>query len=135
MAKIKDFLNRHESKIILIFGLVLVAVISFEGGVLKGKTIQDNPLVIEKAPASVQISKQDLIDSADTTGAETAVSIKNSPAANPDCIFVGSKNSNIYHTPNCPWAKKIKPENIVCFKSADEAAARGYKPDTACVKQ
>jgi len=51
-----------------------------------------------------------------------------------DCAFVGSKNSDKYHVPTCQWAKRIKPENIICFKSIDDAVAKNYKPDKTCIK-
>lgn len=36
------------------------------------------------------------------------------------CLYVGSKNSKKYHLPDCKWAKRIKPENLVCYKSEEE---------------
>jgi len=36
------------------------------------------------------------------------------------CLYVGSKNSDKYHSPDCKWAKKIKPENLICYKSEEE---------------
>jgi hypothetical protein len=47
--------------------------------------------------------------------------------ATTDCVFVGSKNSTKYHLPTSGSAKRIKPENLVCFTSADDAVARGYE--------
>ena len=38
-----------------------------------------------------------------------------------DCLYVGSEDSDKYHTPECKFAKKIKPENLVCFYSLEEA--------------
>lgn len=35
------------------------------------------------------------------------------------CLFVGSKNSDKYHTPDCKYAKKIISENLVCYKSEE----------------
>ena len=32
------------------------------------------------------------------------------------CLYVGSKNSDKYHTPSCKYAKKIKAENLVCYQ-------------------
>lgn len=49
-----------------------------------------------------------------------------------DCAYVGSKNSNLYHLPTCAAAQRIKPENRLCFASAEEAAQKGYKP--GCLK-
>lgn len=37
-----------------------------------------------------------------------------------DCMYVKSKNSDIYHKPDCSSAKKIKPENLVCINSEEE---------------
>jgi len=49
-----------------------------------------------------------------------------------DYKYVGSKNSDKYHYPTCRWARKIKPENLVTFKSAQEAQAAGYVPCKVC---
>lgn len=48
-----------------------------------------------------------------------------------ECLYVGSKNSKTYHKPDCKWAKKIKPENIVCYKSEPEV--KGLNPCNTCV--
>jgi len=40
------------------------------------------------------------------------------PQAN--CLYVASKNSNVYHTPGCKYAKRIKPKNLLCFHSEEE---------------
>lgn len=37
-----------------------------------------------------------------------------------ECMYVRSKNSDIYHKPDCSSAKKIKPENLICINSEDE---------------
>jgi micrococcal nuclease len=37
-----------------------------------------------------------------------------------DCLYVGSKNSKKYHTPECKYAKKILPNNLVCYNSEPE---------------
>ncbi len=49
-----------------------------------------------------------------------------------ECKYVGSKNSDKYHIPSCIWAKKIKPENLICFGSIKEAEDKGYKPCSVC---
>lgn len=48
------------------------------------------------------------------------------------CLYVGSKNSNTYHKPDCKWAKKIKPENLVCYKT--ESEVKGISPCKSCIK-
>jgi hypothetical protein len=49
-----------------------------------------------------------------------------------DFKYVGSKNSNKYHFPECKWAKKISPKNLVTFKTAQEALKAGYIPCKVC---
>jgi len=46
--------------------------------------------------------------------------------------FLGSKNSDKYHYPDCHHASSIKPENIVWFSSIQEATAAGYVPCKGC---
>jgi len=40
--------------------------------------------------------------------------------------YVASKNSQVYHSCSCSYAKRIKQENILCFNSAQDAEARGF---------
>jgi hypothetical protein len=49
-----------------------------------------------------------------------------------DYKYVGSSKSNKYHYPTCRWAQKIKPENLVTFKTAKEAMEAGYVPCAVC---
>lgn len=37
-----------------------------------------------------------------------------------DCLYVRSKNSDVYHKPECRSAKRIKPENIICYETEEE---------------
>ncbi len=131
-AKIKEFFSIHESKIILVLGLVLVAFVSFEVGVIKGKENTEKPILIENVildqtnsasskdndkPAKIASENQD----------DNSITDKN-------CVFVGSKNSNKYHLLSCRWAKNIKPENQICFSSKNDAESKGYLPDKNCIK-
>lgn len=144
---LRRFWQNHESKIVVAIGMILVAIISFEAGILKGQKWQQAPLVVEKTPENCS-AKTTL----DQKASErlTAAQTQNLPPESKDsdsianiapttksaakCLFVGSKNSNKYHLPTCRWAKQIKPENIVCFSSHDDAAARGYQADKNCIK-
>ena len=49
-----------------------------------------------------------------------------------DYKYVGSAKSNKYHYPNCEWALKINPDNLVKFKSAKEALDAGYIACKVC---
>lgn len=46
--------------------------------------------------------------------------------------YYASSKSKKYHYPSCKWAQKISPENLVSFKSANEAKAQGYVPCKVC---
>jgi methylphosphotriester-DNA--protein-cysteine methyltransferase len=49
-----------------------------------------------------------------------------------DYKYVGSAKSNKYYYPNCEWAAKINPDNLVTFKSAKEALDARYVPCKVC---
>ena len=46
--------------------------------------------------------------------------------------FVGSAKSNKYHYPECEWAQKILPENLVKFNNPEEARNGGYIACKVC---
>ena len=46
--------------------------------------------------------------------------------------YVGSKESDKYHYCDCRWAKKILEENLICFKSKEEAISKGYVACGVC---
>ncbi len=58
-----------------------------------------------------------------------AVSVVSAAA---DYKYVGSAKSNKYHYPTCTWARRIKPQNLVVFRSAGEAQEKGYVPCKVC---
>jgi len=134
------FWQKYESKIVILAGLVLVALIAFQGGYLKGKAAPESPLIIEKSTTYVetQNNKNTSADPSSTTEVddkkESDLSQNKGTGENKNCVFTGSKNSNKYHLPACRYAKTIKSENLVCFASKEDAEKRGYQPDTSCIK-
>jgi len=46
--------------------------------------------------------------------------------------YVASKNSDVFHTPNCRSAKRISPENIIGYNSRDDAINAGKRPCKVC---
>jgi len=46
--------------------------------------------------------------------------------------YVASKNSEVFHKPQCRWAKKISPKNLVGYNSTDEATKTGKRPCKLC---
>lgn len=49
-----------------------------------------------------------------------------------DFKYVGSKNSNKYHNPECKWAKKISAKNLLTFKTVQDAVKAGCVPCKVC---
>ncbi len=128
MSKIKDFFLKNEQKIVLIIAFCLVSAISFGFGSLQGQKWQQQPLIIEK-PITTPVEAQTVqIEPSDASGkvlaavSQTSANLTSSMAG---CAFVGSKNSNKFYPPTCSYAKRIKPENVVCFKNAEEAIKQG----------
>jgi flagellar biosynthesis protein FlhF len=49
--------------------------------------------------------------------------------------FVANRNSDVYHVAGCKWTKKIKPDHIVTFESAQGAEQQHYLPCRNCNPQ
>ena len=47
-------------------------------------------------------------------------------------ILFGSSKSNKFHRPSCQYVQRIKPGNVVGFRSRDEAIGMGYVPCKVC---
>ncbi|MBW2004081.1 MAG: hypothetical protein JRI72_05620 [Deltaproteobacteria bacterium] len=45
---------------------------------------------------------------------------------------MASRNSKVFHRPDCKWAKKIKAGNLIGFKSREEAVKSGRRPCKSC---
>ncbi len=129
--KIKGFFLKYEYKIVLIIGFCLVSVISYEFGVLQGQKWQQKPLIIEKA---LETPQQGSIGQGETPGAPESKTAANQASQtknnnlNPNssqCAYVGSRTSDKFYLPTCSYAKRVKPENLVCFKTAEEAIGQG----------
>jgi hypothetical protein len=139
---LKKFWTDHESKIVLAVGLVLVAVISFEFGYMRGKIGKIAPMVIEKPIESLKTGQGQADGAIMELGSQKsekvpkmADSASNSASSSPkNCAFVGSKNSDKFYPPSCSYAKRIKPENVVCFATAQEALSQGRTQSTGCAK-
>jgi hypothetical protein len=140
-SSIGRFWLKHEQKIVLAIGIVLVAAISFEAGFLHGQKNKQEPVIVNKATAIETASANSSQDQANTGNTKTTpvgnktASVDNTATdSTQKCAFVASKNSNKYHLATCQFSQKIKPENRVCFSSADEAIKRGYQGAKCCIK-
>lgn len=136
--KIKGFWLKYGEKIVLIAGIILIASISFEAGFLKGQKSQKEPILV-KQPACAPCPNVETNNNISGTNNSATSNNKNKAenqlnSESQKCVFVASKNSDKYHLPTCQWANKIKPENKICFPSAEEAQKRGYQPAKCCIK-
>jgi flagellar biosynthesis protein FlhF len=59
-----------------------------------------------------------------------AADLDNPPAVR--TYFVANQNSDVYHCSDCKWSKKIKPDNIIKFSSAQEAEVHNFLPCSSC---
>ena len=138
-TKIKDFFIKNETKIVLFIGFCLISAISFEFGMLQGQKWQQKPLIIEK-PSDIREGQENVIqgnsEAAEATKTTTTpqIAVKGAATTNTaNCAYVGSKNSDKFYLPTCSYAKRVKPENLVCFKTADEALGQG-RTESKCGK-
>jgi hypothetical protein len=46
--------------------------------------------------------------------------------------YVASSNSDIFHKPDCRWAKNISPENLTTYQSREQAIKAGKRPCKWC---
>ena len=68
----------------------------------------------------------------DEISADSTVPAKPKPNETAATAYIGNSNSKKFHTPDCSYAKKLKDENKVSFKTRDEAVNEGYKSCGRC---
>jgi hypothetical protein len=136
--KMKEFWLKNGEKVILLVGIVIIALISFEAGFMKGQKGQNEPAEINQA-ACAPCPKNEKSANSTSNNASVQQNPQSKTDAQPNidnqkCAFVASKNSNKYHLPTCQFAQKIKAENRICFSSKEEAESRGYQGAKCCIK-
>ena len=95
-----------------------------------------NGLLIEKGYVRVydkynySTKKYDKLKDIEALAKEKGLGVWSCVDPKEGCLYVASKNSKIYHEPHCKWAKKIKEENLICFKSIEET--EGYEAAKSC---
>ena len=147
-----EWLRLYGRQGLLFFGMLVALTLAFEGGLLVGRDRQVAPVVVEKPAESCVVATPETgVGNENNTSQKEPPSIQSENTTNKAivtapskenllqesgqvsvCAFVGSRNSDKYHLPKCTWAKRIKAENRICFASAADAEAKGYKP--GCVK-
>jgi len=72
--------------------------------------------------------------SASNDAGEVSATALNHPAASnaPDAGFIASKTSDVFHRSDCRWAQNISTENLVRYRTRDEAVRAGKRPCKFC---
>jgi len=138
-----DFLKNNQEKFLLALGFFLVLSTGFFSGyfylqsqVEKREIITEEPDqsckdLFNSDPISNNPSSDLIATFFSQAGAQN--NSENVSLQNKTGMFAASKNSNIYHKPDCQYAKRIKEENKIWFQSAEEAEKTGYKADKNCL--
>lgn len=129
MSKIKQFFSQNEREIVLTIGVFLIAVISFQIGVLwKIEGEQGNVVINEFEPIQANLGA-----SADVLEGDK-LNLAANEAVSAEKLFVASKNSKKYHKITCSWANRINEENKIYFSSREEAEKLGFEAASCCVE-
>jgi hypothetical protein len=93
----------------------------------------DSFINIYKATNPVGVKTQDAGTNEKVSANNLAEQIEEdvNPAAD-EYSFVASKNSNIFHKPDCRWAGNISQGNLIKYKSREEAIKAGKRPCKTC---
>ena len=115
--------------------------------VMRATSVQNMPaivigVVLEQVEAFMHVcvaanqpGKQSSDAGASGTDSLTATEKQTKPGAKSavaEYKYVASKNSKVFHKPECSWVKRIKPENLVGYNSKEEAVKAGKRPCKQC---
>lgn len=95
-------------------------------------------LIVTVGVASFGLGRLSITSMGVSQGQRGAVLVEEAPpeaaaeATTGEVQYVGSKNSDKYHLPECTGAQRISEENKVYFSSKEEAEASGYTPASNC---
>lgn len=127
-----SFVRKERKSLGYLLVSVLIGTIGFEVGLLRGSMVVSAPLVIE-TPVGDIASAECRAPSVAGAATEAVGTVPTGPVpGSVECRFIGSRNSDLYHSPGCGAANRIKEENTVCFRDEVDAATKGYRP--GCVR-
>lgn len=136
---LSEFLKNYQEKLLIFLGFILVFFTgAFSGYFYFAEQSGDNIIIEEASQDCRDLFNTEVVNdcnSGNNSDINSQAQIKgeqnNSDSIilqNKTGMFVASKNSKIYHLPDCNYAKKIKEENKIYFKSAEEAREKGFSP-------
>lgn len=119
----KEALFRKAEPFLLPTIVLLVGLTAFGLGRLSATPATEaSRLVITMPPDSTQAAAPVSAAQSSTVGEASA----------PQGDYVASKSGTKYYLATCSGASRIKAENLVHFRSAQEAKAAGYEPAANC---
>jgi len=141
--KILQLWSKYGLFILIILAVILTAFVAFRAGQSQQKHTRNSDIKISINPLDAANPAQEDIKTLGETLARKGINTSEISSPVPtnglqqnsipqNCALVGSKNSDKYHEPDCDSAKKIKPENIICFSSIEDALSKGYKAAKCC---
>ena len=80
-SQIGQFWLKHEQKIVLAIGIVLIAAVSFEAGFLKGHKNKQEPIIVNKVAAVEALSANTSQNQAGASDATPASALDRPPPA------------------------------------------------------
>lgn len=131
---------------------VLIFISGWQGGKITSVYYTSNPIIFEDRAcddnSTTSATNDNLLklhdDGIDQTNVaienseiEEGSSLPNSTVAGTSILqgkFVASKNSKLFHHPDCPSVQRIKDENKKWFQNQEEAITSGFLP-SQCTKE
>lgn len=145
--------QKHRSKLGYMIAGLLLFIAGWHTGKVTSPYYASHPIVFQDVPADAtkisggtveelvalreQGQKEDRGEPSPLVSPpqnSPAVAAAQTQTQSEEKMFVGSVNSDKYHLPDCPSAKRIKPENQIWFASQEEAQVAGYEP-SACTQE
>ena len=134
------FIKKHQQRA----GLILIGLLLFIAGWRLGATMSPHfaaqPIIFEDRQCEKCSASGGSAEELSSLKQDGVVARDPKPSIPPDKsndqqvageranAFVGSVNSDLYHHPDCPSGKRIKPANQIWFETVEQAQVAGYGP-------
>jgi len=125
-----EWFKENQERVIQVLGFGLIFLLGFSFGKNFALNQGLEPIIINE-PQAVEEEGSGPVEEAQKEDTAVTPEVKGEEQAAVSSVsgpFVASKNSNKYHLPDDPHAKKIKPENLITFQTEEEARQAGYEP-------
>lgn len=136
ISRFRMFVVKYDRTIGFSIAAILIFFIGWQTGRVMSPYYASSQIVFEDrtcatCPSSVGTSEslQEVRE-----GTNTPVSNASVPAIDSRGLYVGSKNSTLFHHYTCPSARSIKADNQVWYASYDAAIQAGRSPSSCTQK-